>query len=273
MNAPQLAYRESAGEGRPVVLVHGNSSSSRTWLPLLQGPFGRRFRCLAPDLPGHGASPRAGDRYSFTLYTRALADFVRDTHAEGALIVGMSLGGHIVIQAAPELPGAAAFAVFGAPLKSGPGAMAGRFRPHPSLGTALSGEVGPDEARAYAAAQLAPGAQPAPEAVADILATDPAARTDLSAALATGSFADEIAIARGLRRPLAILHGSEDQLVSLRYLRALAPTLPTLWRGEVQLVPGAGHSPHQEAPQAFTALLTGFEASLPGPTAREPADQ
>ena len=50
----QIAFVESTGTGRPVVLLHGNSSSSRVWQPLLAGPFGQRFRCLALDLPGHG---------------------------------------------------------------------------------------------------------------------------------------------------------------------------------------------------------------------------
>ncbi len=40
-------------------------------------------------------------------------------------------------------------------------------------------------------------------------------------------------------------------------------TIPTLWRGAVQLIPGAGHAPHQEEPAAFTALLDQFIADLP----------
>ena len=50
-----IAYLETAGGGSPddraVIFVHGNSSSARTWLPLLNSGFGQRFRCLALDLP------------------------------------------------------------------------------------------------------------------------------------------------------------------------------------------------------------------------------
>ncbi|MFD1046785.1 alpha/beta fold hydrolase, partial [Kibdelosporangium lantanae] len=62
----EITYRESAGTGRSVVLVHGNSSSARTWQALMAGPFGERFRCLALDLPGHGRSKPAthADVYS-----------------------------------------------------------------------------------------------------------------------------------------------------------------------------------------------------------------
>ncbi|MDH6116759.1 alpha/beta hydrolase [Kitasatospora sp. GAS204B] len=263
MTTHQLAYRESTGQGRPVILVHGNSSSSRTWQRLLDSPFGQRYRCLAPDLPGHGKSPRSTDGYSISGYTHALAAFARDTGARDALIVGWSLGGHIALEAAPELPDAAGFAIFGTPPLTGPEAMSSAFLPHPALAVGFSAEVGPQEAHAYAAAQLSPDSPLSPaSAVADILATDPAARSDLAAALASGAIADELAIARTLRQPLAILHGDEDQLISLPYLRSLAPSLPTLWRHEIQLIPGVGHCPQEERPEALAALLTKFVTGL-----------
>jgi pimeloyl-ACP methyl ester carboxylesterase len=34
--------------------------------------------------------------------------------------------------------------------------------------------------------------------------------------------------------------------------------MPTLWRGAVQVIPGAGHTPHWETPEAFDALLAAF---------------
>jgi pimeloyl-ACP methyl ester carboxylesterase len=79
----ELAYRESAGTGRPVVLVHGNSSAGRTWQALVDGPFGERFRCLAFDLPGHGASPPAAvaEAYSLPGYADNLVGFLAATGA------------------------------------------------------------------------------------------------------------------------------------------------------------------------------------------------
>jgi pimeloyl-ACP methyl ester carboxylesterase len=36
--------------------------------------------------------------------------------------------------------------------------------------------------------------------------------------------------------------------------------MPTLWRGAVQTIPGAGHAPQWETPEAFDALLAAFIA-------------
>ena len=35
--------------------------------------------------------------------------------------------------------------------------------------------------------------------------------------------------------------------------------MPSLWRGQVQVIDAAGHAPHWEAPAAFDALLDAFD--------------
>jgi hypothetical protein len=86
----RIAFTQSPGAGRPVIFVHGNSSSARTWDPVMTGRFGRRFRCLALDLPGHGESGPAPDPATYSLpgYAAVLAGFAAATGAAGAVIVG-----------------------------------------------------------------------------------------------------------------------------------------------------------------------------------------
>jgi pimeloyl-ACP methyl ester carboxylesterase len=258
-----VTYRRSRGTGRPIVLVHGNSSSSRTWQHLLDGPFGDRFRCLAPDLPGHGGSASFADLddYAIPGYAAFLSTFVRAVDAQDAVMVGWSLGGHVVLEAAPALPAAAGFVLFGTPPVASAASLAEGFLPNPAMNIGFSADVSPQEAAAYAASSLAPESTiPTDDLIADILATDPAARAGLAAGVAQGRFADEVAIASSLSRPLALLHGEAEQLVSLDYLRQLE--LPHLWHGDVQVVPGAGHAVQEEAPDRLADLLTRFVAEL-----------
>jgi len=273
IDGQRIAYAESSaggGDEHTVVLVHGNSSSARTWAPLMAGDFGRRFRCIALDLPGHGDSEPARDAggYSLPGYAAALTGLLRELDVAHPVVVGWSLGGQIAMEAAPLLPHAAGFVVFGAPPVASPQQMAEAFLPHPAAGALFSEQVSEAEARLATESFVAPGsALDTGEFVADFLATTGAARTGLGASAGAGQFADEIAIVSALRQPFAILHGEADQLINLDYLRKL--TFPALWRGEVQVLAGAGHAPHREAPRQFEALLSEFMTDLgPAGTAR-----
>jgi pimeloyl-ACP methyl ester carboxylesterase len=129
------------------------------------------------------------------------------------------------------------------------------------MGVGFTADVDEESARAYAASFLAPGSTfPVTEFVADILNTDGAARTGLMASLGESRFIDEVDVVAGLVQPLAVLHGEGEQLVNLDYLRTL--DMPTLWRGEVQVLRGAGHAPQEETPEQFAAVLTEFIADL-----------
>jgi pimeloyl-ACP methyl ester carboxylesterase len=263
VDGQDLAYAQSEGQGRPVIFVHGNSSSSRTWNAILAGPFGRRFRCLALDLSGHGDSAPAVNREDYSLpgYARMLTGFAQATGATGAVVVGWSLGGHIALEAAPGLWAAAGYVVFGAPPVSSAAQMAEAFLPNPAMNVGFAAVVSPEDARTYAASFTAPGsALPLDDFVTDILRTDGDARAGLFASVLEGRFADEVAIVAALPQPLAILHGEAEQLVNLAYLQKL--TVPTLWRGSVQVIPAVGHALHQEVPEAFTALLEEFISDL-----------
>jgi pimeloyl-ACP methyl ester carboxylesterase len=74
----------------------------------------------------------------------------------------------------------------------------------------------------------------------------------------SAGYRDEVEIVARLARPLAVLHGAAEQLVNGAYIAAL--TMPTLWRGEMQIIEGTGHAPQWERPQAFNALLAAFLA-------------
>jgi len=265
VGAQEISYLESEGTGRPVVFVHGNSSSARTWQPLLEAEFGSRFRCLALDLPGHGHSAPARDRanYSIPGYAEVLTGFTRNVSASDAVVVGWSLGGHITLEAAPHMLDVAGRVIFGTPPVSDAGQLGVAFLPNPVMNVGFMADVSRKDAEAFAASFTAPGSTLAlDDFVADILATDGAARASMLASISEGRFADELALVGELAQPLAILHGAGEQLVSFDYLEQI--TVPTLWRGEIMVIDGAGHAPHQEMPHRFASLLEQFIADLDG---------
>lgn len=55
-----------AGEGPPVVLLHGNPDNADEWSGVIER-LSADFRCVAPDLPGYGHSPRLPSEFRYRL--------------------------------------------------------------------------------------------------------------------------------------------------------------------------------------------------------------
>jgi pimeloyl-ACP methyl ester carboxylesterase len=254
-----IAVHESAGQGPPVVLLHGNSSSSRAFSRQLDGPLGQRFRLIAVDLPGHGASDDAKDPNAYSLpgHGRAVRAVIDALGIDEAHFVGWSLGGHIALEMAPDLREPRGFVIFGAPPFASREAMSEAFLPNPAMKFTFQENLDSVEASAYVAAFFRPAfADIPPFFLDDVLRTDGGARSNLGASIRSGTARNEGAIVRDLKVPLAVLHGEEEQLVNGGYFASLA--MPTLWRGAVQIIPGAGHTPQWETPEAFDALIEAF---------------
>jgi haloalkane dehalogenase len=106
-----MAYVDE-GEGRPIVFVHGNPTSSYLWRNVIPH-LAARGRVIAPDLVGHGDSaklPGMGDeRYSLAdhqAYFDALLDQL-DVAAD-AVLVGHDWGGPLSFDWARRHPDAVA---------------------------------------------------------------------------------------------------------------------------------------------------------------------
>lgn len=254
-----VAYRESAGTGHPVVLVHGNSASLHAFERQLTAPLGRTLRLIALDLPGHGRSANATDLAAYGLqgYARTLVAFAQGLGIADAVFAGWSLGGHIVLEAADDLPQARGFMIFGTPPLGFPPAMDRAFLPNPAMNIGFTSEITREQAQQYAEAAFRPGQADVPAVfVEDIVRTDGRARAQLAAGIVPGGYRDEVDVVARLGRPLAVLHGAQEQLVNGAYFNDLA--MPTLWRGAVQAFPEAGHTPQWEDADAFNRLLQDF---------------
>jgi non-heme chloroperoxidase len=86
----EFAYVE-AGEGPPIVLLHGWSSSLRWWSRNIEA-LAESHRVLALDFRGHGSSEKTASGHTMPAYARDVRDFVDGMDAEGALLVGWSMG-------------------------------------------------------------------------------------------------------------------------------------------------------------------------------------
>ncbi|HMI81706.1 MAG TPA: alpha/beta hydrolase [Solirubrobacterales bacterium] len=93
--AGTIRYRE-AGEGKPIVFVHGYLVDGRLWEGVVDRLSGR-FRCLAPDWPlaAHQVAMNPDADLSPPGLARIVADFLDQLELEDVTIVGNDSGGAV----------------------------------------------------------------------------------------------------------------------------------------------------------------------------------
>jgi pimeloyl-ACP methyl ester carboxylesterase len=96
-----VMWSVTAGEGQPVVFVHGAFCDYRYWLPQLE-IIGRRHKAIAVSLPGYHPDrfPDA-ERFSAAAHVDELGEFLKRLDSPGHLI-GHSRGGRIALNVAAK---------------------------------------------------------------------------------------------------------------------------------------------------------------------------
>ncbi len=85
------------GEGRPVVLIHGNPGSGQDWTRVF-GPLSGLHKVIAFDRPGHGRSERPKHiDVTVEVQARLLHDALKQLHVERPIVVGHSWGGALAL--------------------------------------------------------------------------------------------------------------------------------------------------------------------------------
>ena len=92
-----------AGEGPPLLLLHGIAGSYETWAPLIPA-LADEFTVIAPDMLGHGSSAKPRGDYSLGAYAAGARDLLLALGYESATVVGHSLGGGVAMQFAYQFP-------------------------------------------------------------------------------------------------------------------------------------------------------------------------
>lgn len=103
-NGEILAYREREGGEIPVLLVHGNMTSSAHWDVVLER-MDSRYKLYAVDLRGFGASTYKKRITSIKDFADDLYLFVQGIGLKNFTLVGWSTGGAVGMQFAADYPG------------------------------------------------------------------------------------------------------------------------------------------------------------------------
>ena len=98
-----LLHYNEAGSGAPLVLLHSGGMAGKEWQPQMP-VLGKRFRTIAPDLPGHGDSPMVADTLTIGDMGRSVIELLDELGIEQAHLVGSSMGGAVSLWLTVKYP-------------------------------------------------------------------------------------------------------------------------------------------------------------------------
>jgi pimeloyl-ACP methyl ester carboxylesterase len=249
-------YYETAGEGPPVLLIHGLGSSTRDWdhqIPELAGSY----RVIALDVRGHGRSGKPPGPYSMRQFADDAVELLRELDAIPAHVIGLSMGGMIAFQMAVDAASAVRSLVIA---NSGPEMILRKFSERfairsrfavvrwfgmRKLGQMIAGRVLPEP-------QQAELRQRFEDAIA---ANDPRAYMDSLRALIGWSVAARIG---GIRSPVLVIASDRDY-TPVEWKQAYVSQIPG---ARLAVIENSRHLAPFDQAGKFNRLLTDFLAGV-----------
>jgi non-heme chloroperoxidase len=260
------------GSGRPLLLVHGITLQAGVWAPQLHG-LADRYRVLAVDVRGHGLSKAGSAGFGRRVAAQDVKSVLEHFDLRGAVIVGHSMGGMILMEFAGDFPDVldervaglvfmdtAAYQVAPKVVLPVAKALGSRLLRRLENGTPLPASRMGDDDLSWVVTRLAFGRKPPARAVAQTrrFAAEVPQSTSLPSGIDLLDHDAREALA-ATRTPSMVLVGSRDLLTPVYAAKRIAGFLPN---ARFEVLPGAGHQIMQERPAELARLLDEFVASL-----------
>lgn len=257
-----------AGKGPALLLLHGLGCDHTTWSPVIER-LARNFTVIAPDLLGHGASAKPRADYTLGGYANGMRDLLALLGIDRVTVVGHSFGGGIAMQFAYQFPQYTERLMLVAPGGFGRGVNPLlRGLTLPGSGPALAIAASPPVMwavrfigeRAHAA--HLPGSADVLGALTVLAGKNDAAERDafLHVLRAVVDWRGQVVTMTdraylALNMPTCVMWGSDDTVLPVGQVEVARRVIPGV---RIDVVPGAGHFPHEAFPDHFVTVLTDF---------------
>ena len=243
-------HYEAAGDGPPIVLLHGIGSNAKSWRRQLAA-FSNRFKVIAWDAPGYGQSADPDWQIpSVRHYSESLRELLDTLGIASAVVLGHSLGGLIAQDFYGTYPDRVRALIL-ADTTQGDGALPVKLRERK-----LADRMGmiqtmtPAELAEERAPKLFSKRAPK-ELIAEAISIMSEVRESGygSAAIALAT-ADVRRVVNNINVPLLMIWGSEDKITS--------PWKQLPKSATVEMIPDAGHLCYMEQPDLFNRIVLEF---------------
>jgi len=247
---------DTAGEGVPLLFIHGYPLSRKIWEPQASG-LAAYARVILPDLRGHGDSDATPGPYSMDLLAEDCASLLNNLGITQPVVVcGLSMGGYIALafyrKFAERISGLILTAT-----RAGADSPEGKANRDKAIALAKSSGAG-----AIADSMLPKMFAPStyadqPNLVEHVrgMMAGTSVEGIVGALQAMKDRPDSTPLLPTITKPVLIIHGSDDQLIPLSEAQMMQKTIVG---AELVIIERAGHLLNMEQPGAFNQAIRQF---------------
>jgi pimeloyl-ACP methyl ester carboxylesterase len=252
VNGLEIAYQR-AGDGPPLVLLHGFIIDSRIWRQQVDG-LSRDFDVIAWDAPGSGKSSDPGEHFSMTKYADCLAKVLAGIGVDSAHVCGQSWGGILALEFYRCHPGAVKSLIFADAYAGWSGSLGKEEADHRLEQCLRQSEIAAEQW----VPEFARGAvsDSCPDTVREEVVSIASDFHPVGfRAMSRGSYPDRRNLLPTIGVPTLLLWGDDDKRSPLRVAEQFGSAIPG---GRLEIIPDAGHLSNMEQPSLFNAAVRDF---------------
>jgi pimeloyl-ACP methyl ester carboxylesterase len=217
--------------GIPLLLVHGLGARGEDWGAMIPALAAQGFHVYAPDLLGYGRSARPDVSYSISMQETVVVQFMQAMHLTRADVGGWSMGGWVAMKLALDHP-----------------EMVDRLMVYDSAGIYFPAAFGPElftPSDIAGVRKLMQILTPKPVHLPEFAAKAVLRRLEKNAWVLNRSTASMLRgrdlldfKLHGIRQPMLIVWGAQDELIPLASGEAMHESVP---QSVLAIVDGCGH--------------------------------
>jgi 3-oxoadipate enol-lactonase len=250
---------EVRGDGAPILFIHGFPFDHSMWRAQLAALS--KWKRIAPDLRGAGASSAPADGYTVARYADDLIQVLDALRVDRAVVCGLSMGGYIAFELLRRHPARVRAAILCNTKADADSAEAKRGRDELAAVAQQKGAGAVAEqllprllSRATVAAQ--------PDVVKQVqgMITRTSVAGIVGALSAMRDRPDSTPLLGTIAVPVLVVAGAEDHIAPPAGMRAMAQAIPGAQFAEVA---AAGHLAPVEQPLATSRIVADFLDGLP----------
>lgn len=258
VNGVQI-YHEVSGDGPAIIALHGYTGNHNDWaaqVPVLS----QKYRVITMDQRGHGQSeaPSSADNYSVKIMAEDAYSLLKHLGIEGACIMGHSMGGFMALELVLKYPELVSALVL-VDTSSGEFERVPGFAELRAKLDELARTEGMEAAFEYNAAHNPTTREhfekhPERREVSRQKMLQTSVDAYVYVAASFGRWESLTPRLSEIEVPTLIVVGDEDAA----FIKPSRVMEESIDNAKLVIMPGSGHSPHEEVPEAFNEVILNF---------------